>query len=454
VIELLRHQRAVIEAPFKYPDVDYFFFSGGYGCGKSFTIVTLFFTICQWWQGCYLTIGIGGAAIKHLKETVIKDVCRMMDMHHIPYKHNGQEGVIIVGTLTFVYFSLDRPDTIFGHNLSAILADEGGELTDKMRFQESAIASQERNRVTLPITPAVKNWHRERGIRTPSVKDPRDGSLVPGRNPFFISTTTAQGYDGVWTFMRYLEDHKVPFVRIRAKTKDNWHNSAKQIENLYALYTEDEAAVFLEGEYRNLTTGRVYAEYDDKRNLYMPFELQEDEHIYVGQDFNTGYNGAVVCIVRGEHIYCVGEHHWDVVGDAPRQLRLRYPKNKITFIPDVSGKEIMRGWMDEFDNHEIECHWDNVNPSISDRILALNKLCRLGQFHVFPSCKKLSQGLLLRGFDDSGKPEKGKGPHALDHHCDAAEYAVWHIIHSLTSFDKIIQVLKHNFNEDSWRNAA
>jgi hypothetical protein len=446
-VQLLRHQTATVNSIFKYPDIDYVFFSGGFGCGKSFTIVSILTCLLHWFQGEYLTFGIGGAAIKHLKETVIKDFLGWLDKSKIPYKHNGQEGILLIGTLTFVYFSLDRPDTIFGHNLSGCLADEGGELTDKERFAESMTAIQERNRVDMPITPAIKRWLASNGWPIPMVKDGATGLMKPGRSPFTISTTTAQGYDGVWQFMQQLEEAKQPYIRIRAKTKDNFHNSQKQLERLYALYTEDEARVFLEGEYLNLQVGRVYAEFDDKRNIYTPFGVHPEERIYVGQDFNPGYNGAVAAVIRANKIYVVGEYRWSVVGDAPRQLRERFPTNPITMIPDASGKEILSGWQDEFNKWNVECYWYNINPQISERVLVLNKLYRTSNCFIFPGCKMLTNGMLLRGFDDNGKPEKGKGPKALDHHCDAMEYMVWHVTHTIGGFEEILSVLRHRATE-------
>ena len=724
-VELLRHQSAVVNSIFKYPNIDYIFFSGGYGSGKSATVVFILELLIHWYQGEFLTFGVGGAAIKHLKETVIKDFLAALTAAKIQYKHNGQDGTIIVGTLTFVYFSLDRPDTIFGHNLSACLADEGGELADNERFSAAMIAVQERNRVDLPITPNVKRWLKQNDWPVPQITDGETGLLKPGRSPFTISTTTAQGYDGVWAFMQTLEQAKQPYVRIRAKTKDNWHNSQKQLERLYALYTPEEARVYLEGEYLSLQTGRVYAEFDEHRNVYMPFDIRPTETIYVGQDFNclagdtvittlekgnirldevregihvlgpsgytevmgvvnqgichdvyningikasaehpfvqngklveaknltegvipwtnvtllswktmmimkllsleedvsaeiksmkegiggsiigvvaialealccilyirtfgntltekryrratrstikmesrsdwktillktlsllnegdikaytwqkkqrvqettespkgikqwlvymaigyvrhavsnslygllsrfiaahqnvkgsnvtgikiedtivydlvlkdrdhlyyangfpvhnTGHNYATVGVVRAGHVYVADEFRWAVVGDAPRQLRLRYPTNPIVFIPDASGKEILTGWQNEFDKWDVRCFWNNTNPQISERILAINKGFRLGLIHVFPNCHQLIRALLLRGFDDTGKPEKGKGPKAPDHAADSCEYMIWHVIHQVMGFDDLLTVLRHKASESLKREVA
>lgn len=426
--KLFRHQSALISSIHGYPDVSFQFMIGGYGCGKSFTDVALLLSILAWYQGEFLNFGIGGAAIKHLKETVIHDFLLILDRNNIPYKSNAQEGVIQVGTLTFVYFSLDRPDSIFGFNLAGCILDEGDELTEVNRYKESAIAVQERCRVRLPAT------HKQ----------------PVARSPFMVSTTTAQGMRGVYRFIQYLREKKIPYVKIRGRTQDNTSLDPQQIENLRKLYTEEEARAFMDGEFINLSTGRVYAEFDAKRHTYMDFPVRGDDHIFVGQDFNAGYNAATVFIMRGTGdaatIFEVDEYHWNVVGDAPRLLRDIYKTQKITFIPDVNGKEIMRGWQDEFDKYSIETTWYDTNPSISERILCINKLWRLGRFKVQQRCKKSIDCFTLRGFDDTGKPRKDKGPDGLDHWGDSVEYAIWHMIHTIDGFDRILQALHSTQN--------
>jgi len=438
----LPHQRKFIESVFKYPMIDYFFLSAGYGSGKSFTDVMVTLMLISLYQGEHLTFGIGGALIKHLEETVLKDILLALDQAGIAYKHNSQKGLLHVGTLTFVYFSVDRPDTIFGHNLSAVLVDEGGELTDNTRFKESMIAISERNRVILPNTSAVNQWCSELKVEEPQYQD-RDKIYRPGRNPFVISTTTAQGLDGVYLFKEYLRETHVPYVEMRAKTSDNPHISAKQLDTLRKLYTPDEARVYLDGEYLLLATGRVYAEYDVSRHKHMVFPIQPNEIIYAGQDFNLGYHMCVQCVVREDNVFVVGEDHWDSVGDGPRKLREKYPTNQIVFIPDASAREILQGWREEFDEHKIDIIWNTTNPGVTERVLAANKMFRTNHLFVFETCKRLNMSLTMRGYDDTGKPEKGKGIDALDHVADALEYAIWHIVHSIKGFEDILMVLRH-----------
>ena len=75
------------------------------------------------------------------------------------------------------------------------------------------------------------------------------------------------------------------------------------------------------------------------------------------------------------------------------------------------------------------------------------KMSRRSDREIFDGLESLLLGLETRDFDDMGKPRKGKGPKALDHHCDAFEYAVWHIIHTITGYDRLldkIAAVHHN----------
>lgn len=423
--DLFVHQSALIKGIHKYPDITFFFMIGGYGCGKSSTDVFLLFSILSWYQGCDLTFGIGGAAIKHLKETVIKDFISALEKSNITYKHNGQEATLVIGTITFVYFSLDRPDSIFGFNLAGCLMDEGDELSDPMRYSQSTKAIIERCRISCPKT----------------AKQP------VARSPFIVSTTTAQGKHGVYRFIKSeLQEKHVPYLLVEGHTENNTTLDPKQIEIMKALYTPEEIEAYMHGKFINLTTGRVYAEFNDKKHKYQPFQITEDDKIIAGQDFNPGYNACSLFVIRGigeeATIYQIDEQHWNVVGDAPRKLRHLYPNNPITLIPDASGKEIMHGWREEFEKYAVEVTWYNINPSISERILAINKLWRTDRLKIFSNCTRSLECYDLRGFDDEGKPKKGKGPDAFDHWGDSAEYATWHIIHTIQGFDRILSILK------------
>ena len=419
---LLRHQEASINSIRMHPEIPFVFLIGGFqfGCGKSFTYVQL----CLFLYHAYkhskipITIGILGVTIKLLKQTVIADLERAFDAGNITYRDNSQAGTITVGQVTFVYLAMQNPDDIYAFNFHCAICDEIDEVPSE-RVQKIVTAIQERCRVVMPA-----------------------GKDMPSRDPFIFFSTTAQGLGGTYQLIEYLKEKKLPYIKIRGRTQDNTNLAPSQLKLLRGLYTEEEAKAYLDGEFVNLSTGRVYPEFNAKQHVYMPFSIKPDEVIYVGQDFNAGYNAAVEMIERNGKIYIVNTHHWSYVGDAARRLRELHPTNRIIMIPDANGKEIMSGFVEEFEKYNVEICWNNINPSILERITALNKAFRFGNLFVFDGLKKLQMGFETRDFDDNGKPRKGKGPNALDHENDACEYGFWHIIHTIKGYDKILEAIK------------
>lgn len=421
VNHLLRHQEASINSIRLHPEIPYVFLIGGFGCGKSFTDVQLCLFLYHAYKNSpeHITIGILGVTIKLLKQTVIADLERAFDAGNIPYKDNSQAGTITAGNITFVYLAMQNPDDIYAFNFHCAICDEIDEVPAE-RVQKIVTAIQERCRVVMPA-----------------------GKDMPSRDPFIFFSTTAQGLGGTYQLIKYLQKKKLPYIKIRGRTQDNTNLAKSQLELLRGLYTEDEARAYLDGEFVNLSTGRVYPEYDARLHRHMAFPVTKDDVIYVGQDFNAGFNAAVTLIVRGNNVFAIDEDHWNYVGDAFRLLRERYPENRIIMIPDANGKEIMSGFTEEAEEHDVEIFWNNINPSILERVTGVNKAFRFSQLYIFENCEKLLMGLETRDFDENtGKPRKGKGPNALDHHCDAFEYGFWHIIHQIMGFDKILAAIK------------
>lgn len=407
-----------------------------HNCGKSFTDVQL----CLFLYQCYhnspnpIQIGVFGVTIKLLKQTVIADLERAFEQAGIPYKDNSQAGTLTVGAITFVYLAMQNPDDIYAFNFTCCLCDEIDELPPE-KVEAVVKAVQERNRVIMPAN-----------------------RLMGQRDPFVFFSTTAQGMSGTYNLTRKFDKEKIPYAVIRARTQDNPSIPKKQLELLRKLYTKDEADAFLDGKFVNLTTGRVYHSFVRNQHVCMRFEVAEKETVYVGGDFNYGYNASVHMIVRGGVVYIVDAYHYEDMAVAATELRRLYPTQRLVFIPDMNGKEIMQGFMEEFNNAGIEVLWNSQNPSITERIMGFNLAFRTGQLKVMEpreessALKGIEQkgslldryilGLETRDFDDNGKPRKGKGPDAVDHGCDASEYSYWHIIHTVNGFDKILEALK------------
>lgn len=438
---LFRHQSASINMLRKHPEIPYVFLIGGYGCGKSQTDVFLLLFLVQAYLGLpeNINIGVFGVTIKLLKQTVIADFERALDAAGIAYKDNAQQGTISIGNITIIYLPMQNPDDIYAFNFHCALCDEIDEVPPE-RVKAIVTAIQERCRKVMP-----------------------EGNNFPSRDPFIFFSTTAQGLGGTYQLVKFLEKSGIAHAIIRGRTEDNTSLAQTQLELLRGLYNEDERRAYLEGEFINLSTGRVYPEFDQKKHKYMRFDITEGapcaegtkdsffvgdgqwrtggDVIYVGADFNYGYNMNCAGIERAGRMYIIDEFHWKYMGEAAIGLREKYPNNKIIFIPDASGKEIMEGFVEEFEECGIEIFWNSRNPSITERVTAVNKALRWGQLYVFENCERTILSLETRDFDDSGKPRKGKGIDAPDHIADSTEYLVWRVIHSINGYDRILQAI-------------
>ncbi len=398
--DLFRHQSQILRLPWEKPNIPNHFLVAGYAAGKSTADTVLMHEITRRYWKYPIQVGIGSTTITLLKKTVIADYERSLIESGASYRYNRSENVLQVGQLKYILLATGQPQEIYGHNLSIFLNDEMDEL-EQTKAIEADTAIQERTRVSLP----------------------------DGRDPFTVSTTTAQGYKGTYQIIEDLKERGEPYALVRGKTSDNTSLPKNYLDRLYALYDENERLAYLEGRFVNLTAGRVYPGYDEDHHLNHGLQhIQNHERVFVGQDMNEGYSKGVAAIVR-DGVICIDKtFSFKAIGMAPSIMRNTWPVNSISWVPDNSGKPILGGYTDEVEQHGIEVVWTGRNPSILDRIFIVNKLFQLGKLVLGPDCHDLSMALKTRQFDKKGVPEKGQGEKAPDHICDGFEYLIFWIV--------------------------
>lgn len=413
-LQTFRHQSLLLSAPFEYSDIAYHFLIGGYGCGKSFSGVLLILKLYYMYNGKNVIFGLGGTSQTLLRKTLLADLFKTLESGGIGYSHNKLEHIVTIGTVQFIYIGTASPDQIYAYNFSGFICDELDELPQDKAI-EAFSAIQERTRVVLP----------------------------DGRNPFSIFVTTAQGLRGTFRIITDMKDRGVPYIKIRGMTKDNTSLSPDYVARLYDLYTENERSAFLEGNFVDLYTGRVYPEYREDQHLIAPFAIKPNEPIFVGQDLNSGFSKGIAFIIRGDRLFAIKEYSFAAIGNAPQLLRNDFPMNEIFWYPDASAKEIMMGYQKEILSVGIKLRMGTINPSITERIFTVNKLFLMNRLSIFNTLKQYPIALKTRQFNKQGDPEKGQGISAPDHICDSAEYVVWRIISSNPAFRDLFEVLKH-----------
>lgn len=83
------------------PDYDFFILAGGYGCGKSFSIVLCILDIVKTYNGQEVSVGIGSTTITLIKKTIWKDLEAILKRSHSHYEFNKSENILRIGTITF-----------------------------------------------------------------------------------------------------------------------------------------------------------------------------------------------------------------------------------------------------------------------------------------------------------------------------------------------------------------
>lgn len=401
------HQRQIMAAPFVCPNVSYFALAGGYGCGKSFSIVLLILEICKKYQGEEISVALCSTTITLLRKTVLSDLERILSKTQSVYTYNRVDGILTIGSIKFLCIATGQPKDIYGPNVNITLCDEIDELPESKAL-EAHKALSERTRILLP----------------------------DGRVPFVVYFSTVHGYRGLYKIWRQWESTKTPYVLVRGLTKNNIELSPSYVQNLYNIYTEQERLAYLEGMFVNLHSGRVYADYDEDINRVDEIIPNENETIYIGQDLNSGFSKAVALIKRDKKISIVHTWSFTELGGAPAIMRAKYPQSRILWYPDAAGKEIIKGYRAEILEAGIECRIGLANPRIAERVFYVNKLFKMKRLDISTSryCDSLSEALKVRAYTDDGIPEKGKGENAPDHICDALEYAIYRIIKSDPDF--------------------
>lgn len=421
------HQRQIISAPFAFEDISYFFLCGGYGCGKSFSIVLMIIVLCKLYQGEDVTIALCSTTITLLNKTVILDLIKVCKKTGSQIEYNQKDNIITIGTIRFLLIATGQPADIYGPNVNITLCDEVDELPEQKAI-EAHKALSERTRLTLP----------------------------DGRKPFIMYFSTVHGYRGLYKIVQKLKKDGLRYVLVRGLTKNNTQLDPQYVKNLYAIYDDNERLAYLEGYFCNLQTGRVYYDYYEETCKCAPFEITPDMVVKIGQDLNSGFSKGVAVVKKDKKLYIVRGWSFKEIGGAPALMRRTYAQNELLWFPDCSGKEIMKGYKQEIIDNGIHCRIGTANPRKLDREFYVNKLFKMGLLKIF-DCKEtegVSEAIKTLSLNDMGQPEKGKGEDAPDHYADATDYVIYRIVRSDPDFMHLKELSRENIQENGYLNIA
>lgn len=251
------------------------------------------------------------------------------------------------------------------------------------------------------------------------------------RTPFIVSVSSAQGLDGQYMAMEHFKRNGMGYFKVRGETKDNIYLPKSYVENLYKIYNEKERAVYLEGHFMSVNSSLVFSDYDPVKNkleVDLFDSLEEDDTVYIGQDFNSFGCAGVACAIKNGAVVVIKDYNIPDIRRAPEIFRYDFPTQKIVWIPDATATSIYTQFKKELRLHNIRVAYRKSNPLVQDRVFVINKLLYSQRMFITPICKDVEKSLLTHQFDPKTRAPMKGGMGAPDHISDAMGYAVYHIM--------------------------
>lgn len=388
---------------------------GGFGSGKTAAIPLRWVYLINWratHQNTKCRMMIVEPTKEMVRDVLIPTLDDFFDRHGIAHKYhktffdytitwikNGKEY-----KFTALLRSSDVPEALTGKNLTDIIIDE---------FDKKHPIEHQRNVWKECISRIRASEYGTCGI-----------------------VTTPEGYK--YTYELYNEcqyKEKENFLLIKAKTYNNKFLPADYVDNLYKQYSADLVSQYIEGEFINLTQGKVYKSFDREKNCVVK-EYDKFLPLILCVDFNVSPMKWVLVQHYMGRDYVIDEvvGHNTTTLEMAQEVARRYGSKKLYLIyGDYYGNsrdtrtittdyEIIKQILP---NSEL---FVKPNPPVVDRINAVNsRLCNAkGERNLFihPKCQELITDLEQVVWDENKREIDKKSNSDLTHASDALGYYI------------------------------
>ena len=415
---LLPHQERFVQSPNLFPDIRWHFLLGGYGCGKTRSLAISALKIIEELDGdkdeggLYAKIIVAGYTYAHLEQTFLIDFRAYLDNSKTPYHEDTKNHIFTVGTVQVVLVQLLEPGKIFGQSVYCALCDEVDELPEDVMIEAMKSVSQ------------------------------RVRQIMPNhRSPYIMSASTAQGMKGFYRLYCHYKKSGIGFVLTRARTQDNWYLPKEYILDLWKNFTETERKVYMEGAFLSVTQGRVIPGFDWDKNFApesdMDLELRRGERVYIGQDFNSGYNRGSAWVARNGTLHCIKRYDFPDPDDMANIYRYDFPDQDIFWRPDVTIKDQYPHFARDLRRNDIHIIHRSKSPLVEDSCFLISKLCAQGRIMIHSQAREVAEAFSTASRGKDNKIPKGVGPNSPIHDIDGARYVCSYLALILPEFKDI-----------------
>jgi hypothetical protein len=387
----------------KYPA-----FIGGFGCGKSHTLVNQALIDASY--GPDALIAIYEPSYDLIRLIIAPRLMGALDKAGIKYDYNKTEQHIKTKSAQFGDFilrTLDNPERIIGYESFRAHIDEID---------------------LLSVAQAEMAWLKILGRNRQTLKN----------NPKAVNRVSAYSTPEGFKFMydKWVRNATEEYQHVKASSTTNIFLREDYRNTLLKNYSPEMKKRYIDGDFVNLNTGTIYKDFDRLINTSKE-RIQtlnakgeyEPEKLYIGCDFNITKMAATVFVRRNNntewHIVDEFCNLYDTKGMIAA-IKEKYAGHKICMYPDASGRsrKTSASTSDiallEQAGFEIRAH--SVNPFVNDRINAVNmSFYNKKVFVNTDTCPRTTECLEQQAWTDKGEPDKTSG---TDHQNDATGYLI------------------------------
>ena len=410
LVRLLPHQAELLQAPFVFLEINFFFLLAGYASGKTSALVKAIEHTVKLLLGKKdleahnPKILVASKNLTFMKKTLTGLLEQDLKETNSEYSYDKAHNIITIGNVELLLIPDEDESSIYGFSCCCAYVDELDELDT-----QTAMA-------------VVK-----------SINDRCRQQIEGFRTPFMCYTTSSQGLKGTYQTIMHFQKSGIGYVLMRARTKDNIFLPKDYVANMYSIYNEKEIACLLEGQFVSIDSGLIFPDYHKDKNmldtdLYDYVRDNSENTVYIGQDFNGFGNNAIAFAVINGCIVAIKDYEFPDIRRAPEVFRYDFPNNKIVWIPDMTYKEHFVEFKKELRVFNINIAYRSCNPLVGDRNFACNKLFIAERLFICPMCKDTERTLMTWQKDPkTGLPMKG-GKGAPDHKGDCLGYVVHYLL--------------------------
>lgn len=395
------------QARFFQLESQYSLFCGGYGTGKTQTMLNC--AIRDALEAPRCLIALYEPTYDLIKLALAPRLEEMLTEMGFRYTYNRTDKYIkIIGgqCADFVMRTLDNPAAIVAYQSYRAHIDE----IDTLNQDQATLA-----------------WRK---IIARNRQKPKGRPKAVNRVSAY---TTPEGYR--FAYDTWVRKKQPGYDMVQAATYTN-HFLAdvdEYVRGLRANYPPQLVKAYIEGQFVNMTSGSVYPDFDRKLN-HSPMVMEPGEELHVGMDFNINKMAAVVFVVRQDKPYAVAE----VANgrDTPAMVRIlkdRFQGHHITVYPDATGQyprssnDASVSDLSILQGAGFTIRAKSINPPVKDRVNSVNAMIlndkgeRRLQVNT-DLCPVWTECLEQQAYDDKGEPDKKSGH---DHANDGAGYFLY-----------------------------